>query len=88
MGQTWQNVTASRSAGVTYTNNTGKPITVAVMSNTSAFARVLIYQNGIGTVLSSFEKASGTTGTSLLIPNGVTYKVAVLPSVSRWQELR
>ena len=28
VGQTWTNVLASRSAGVTYTNSTGKPIVV------------------------------------------------------------
>ena len=30
VNQTWTDVTASRSAGTTYTNSTGKPITVSV----------------------------------------------------------
>ena len=30
VGQTWQDVTASRVAGITYTNSTGKPISVSI----------------------------------------------------------
>jgi len=30
VGQTWQDMTASRSSGATYTNSTGKPITASV----------------------------------------------------------
>lgn len=34
-GQTWQDVTSSRSTGVTYTNNTGKPIVVSFSATTT-----------------------------------------------------
>ena len=33
VGQTWQDVTASRAAGVTYTNSTGKPIQISIVIN-------------------------------------------------------
>jgi hypothetical protein len=38
-GQTWQNVSGSRSVGTTYQNTTGRPIAVAVQGTNAASAR-------------------------------------------------
>ena len=34
VGQTWQNLTSSRASGVTYTNTTGKPIQIYIVTGT------------------------------------------------------
>ena len=36
-GQTWQNVAASRSKGVTYTNSTARPIAINIYSRTHLY---------------------------------------------------
>ena len=40
VGQTWQDVTASRALGTIYTNTTGKPIMVSVRINTTSVASI------------------------------------------------
>lgn len=46
VGQTWQNVTASRSFWVTYTNNTSRPILVAVSAALRDDCLIRVYVNG------------------------------------------
>lgn len=93
VGQTWQNVTASRTAGTTYTNTTGKPIFVTAQSSTSP-------SNGQGIVLSvdgvsvSYGFFAYTTNqfaftASAIVPPGSTYAVSVSStSLAAWYELR
>ena len=40
-GQTWQDVTSSRSSGVTYTNTTGKPIQIYIKTGTQSSILVI-----------------------------------------------
>lgn len=85
-GQTYQNVTASRSPGITYTNDTGRPIFVCVIvtyvSNGTASLSVdgLVVQS-INHGLSGF-----TTSISVLVPSGSTYAFA--GQRNQWFELR
>ena len=93
LGQTWKNVTASRSAGVTYTNSTGKPIEVAIHSVVSnSLSGIQINVDGLDVVLSQSYVASGTQYTfgNVIVPNGSTYKLTILSggSLRRWYELR
>ena len=88
-GQTWQDVTASRSAGVTYTNTTGKPIVVSVSAVGSNTARGLsITVNGV--LHTRFQ--SGSTGTSAVeavINNGDEYSLTESTGgFTVWEELR
>lgn len=96
--QAWVDVTASRSAGVTYTNTTGKSILVSIAS----------YPNGTGLQSLSFtvdgiilgrigQVSSGSPNTvvqslsTFVVPNGSTYGVSVFsgtPVLSIWSELR
>ena len=88
--QTWQDLTSSRSNNTNYTNTTGKPImvnilTVGVGNNTaSATATVdgtsftLIYDNSTST-------ARGTG--SFVVPTGAVYKVNANFGISEWYEL-
>lgn len=86
VGQTWQDVTASRASGTTYTNSTGKPIqyyvSFAYVGNGTASLTVG------GVVVNSFTFSLGGTGASLsaIVPAGSTYSAS--GTMSRWTELR
>ena len=89
VGQTWQNLTGSRSSGVTYTNNTGKPIQVviSVLSTSSVESNVL---NVGGVIL--LDGDLGTAGMvsiqSFVVPNGVSYSFTTTTQIRSWSELR
>ena len=98
VGQTWQNVAASRSAGVTYTNNTGKPIVVyvAVSALNTSLMRCNIFVNGLEvastTEMTTTTNAGSYANFSAIVPNGSTYKVNYLGAgafkMDKWVELR
>lgn len=86
IGQTWQDVTASRSAGTTYTNTTGRPIQVAVgFIFTSTTARS--YHISIDGLTIPINTAGPT---DVVIPNGSTYSAVIsgTASIAAWWELR
>ena len=81
--QSWQNVTASRSANVTYTNNTGKPIVVALYFAAGVDIRRDLTVDGLEV------KFTATDGTlALVVPNGSTYSTTLTANLVRWIELR
>lgn len=88
VGQTWQDVTSSRSFDITYTNTTGRPIQVAVTSGggSSGFRA---YINGIEIIrnYSNYNTATPQHGITLIIPNGSTYSFTG-GQLQIWAELR
>lgn len=99
MGQTWQNVTASRACGVGYTNSSGKPIMANIyVGNTAAqlFPFFNAYVDGI--LVATFNLRSwGANGGSnvgssvnFVVPNGSAYSCAMSGDVAiySWTELR
>jgi len=89
VGQTWQDMTASRASGFTYTNSTGKPITAVVNiidsgggdpANAFVGATKVIYIYDVFGVGASF---------TFIIPAGSTYRCdyGANPLMS-WVELR
>jgi len=88
--QSWQDVTASRSLGIVYTNTSGRPIMVAVRVSTTASANQLhIDVDG----LTITYTGTGNTGTGLtqivLVPHGSTYTANVgSATLNSWHELR
>lgn len=89
--QTWQDVTASRVLGNTYTNNTGQPITVSVFAANSAASNFFFAVNGNGVVGTTQGAAQGG-GIYGVVPAGATYRVQYeAPATTTlvfWQELR
>jgi hypothetical protein len=90
VNQTWQNVTSSRSLGVTYTNTTGKPIMVYIFFRDSD-------DNGTPTsflidgvqFVSSGGSGMKNTMLSFIVPNGNTYSIQTTnASFYNWNELR
>ena len=85
-GQTWQNMTASRSSGVTYTNSTGKPISIIVTCGLNGSTISL-------TIAGSVRQSMGNTGAGNgnvtgIVPNGATYSVTAPSTIDNWSELR
>ncbi len=94
-GQTWQNMTSSRSTGTTYTNTTGKAIAINIETTFIGGGRVGITATIDGY---SFEFANAifpsggslnTTGTTI-VPNGSTYRISITGGVglNKWSEMR
>jgi hypothetical protein len=90
--QTWQDVTASRAAGTTYYNTTGRPIMVCVAS-INAGAGITgswsITVNGTVNLVNSGDHSNRRTSGSGIIPPGAAYLVTVSSTaVQSWAELR
>jgi hypothetical protein len=87
VGQTWQDVTTSRSLGVTYTNTTGKPIEIKVSVNCTAGTGNTLRINGnpIDTIT---DQSAGLHSFSAIIPNNSKYMIDNFNTISRWSELR
>jgi hypothetical protein len=90
VGQTWQNVTASRAFGTTYTNSTGKPIEVVI-----AFANPSPGQSGVltvGGVAIQFGQINSAyinlASGSAIVPLGATYVFNTTTTLIQWMELR
>lgn len=84
VGQTWQDVTGSRAKNTTYTNTTGRTITVAINANINS-KEVLT----IGNIkFPDMNDGDGFSFTSFTIPAGVSYKLSGWTAMSIWAELR
>jgi hypothetical protein len=96
VGQTWQDVTSSRTSGTTYTNNTGKPIMVNVVSDQGAsFSATLTATiSGVSFVIGTDSNSGGgnRSAGSVIVPNGSTYSIVASGSgvsgFDSWHELR
>ena len=93
VGQTWQDLTGSRSSGVTYTNNTGKPIMISVIA-TGRDAAVTIYVGSVlvATQTDIYDGPNNASTGSTIVPAGATYRVISTNkygvNVTSWAELR
>ena len=86
VGQTWQDVTGSRAAGTTYTNDTQKPIMVIVTRNVAQNFTAYFTVSGIDLIWSHAGNSIGIADAfSIIIPVGSTYKCNTF---STWAELR
>lgn len=90
VGQTWQNVTASRALGVTYTNTTGKPIMVAIGAVSSTNGYVEFVVGGFVSRFGGTVAAPVSNYASFVVPNGNTYSLYVSSGgfLASWLELR
>jgi hypothetical protein len=90
IGQTWQNVSGSRSAGVTYTNSTGKPIQISISAYRVAsvgVATATVSGVTVATISTQGTNDVGaTTQIAFIVPDGATYSFST--SFTLWAELR
>jgi len=77
--QTWQNVSGSRTPGVTYTNNTSLPITVHFIASDTVGASGADINITVGGLIVARERNVGNSGLggastcSAVVPAGETY---------------
>jgi len=93
VGQTWQDVTGSRVKNVTYVNNTGKPIEVAIkVAYLDDDGGLTVTVGGVDIGMIQGNAPSGTgywqTTMNFTVPNLATYVAAGGSSVFGWLELR
>jgi hypothetical protein len=91
-GQTWQDLTASRAVTTTYTNTTGKPISVAVEVYVSSSGQAYISVGGVYAAM-TYGSAQVTElyGLNTIVPANATYSVVFVNgtgSLYKWSELR
>ena len=91
--QSWQDVTGSRSKNVVYTNNTGKPIEVAIKvayADNDGGLTVTVGGVDIGKVRGNAPSGDGYWETALnfTVPNTSVYSVSGGSNVFGWAELR
>ena len=77
VGQTWKDVTSSRSSGVTYTNTTGKPIQIYIMTGTQSSTLVI---DGVNIAV------HGDSMPQIIVPNTSSYRFNGVTFM--WAELR
>ena len=92
VGQTWQDVTASRALGTDYTNNTGRPIEVFVTGNGTAVAGSsgVVVIGGVSMGIFGNYGSSAKSGITFTVPAGTTYRVNAGSNFElyQWAELR
>ena len=87
VGQTWTDLTGSRTLGTTYTNSTGKAIYVSVRVGMTAGAGMTATVSGLQ-VCEGFAQNSATQAwAGFIVPNGSTYSVSA-SSLNTWSEMR
>ena len=91
VGQTWQDVTTSRSLNTTYTNTTGKPIQVSVVVRDSSNIDILNFYVGVVLMASMPDLAGAVYGfqqITVTVPPTQTYRLDTNNILYHWTELR
>lgn len=95
VNQTWQDVTASRTGGVTYTNTTGKPIYISVSAyNTATTSYMQFSIDSVDNIVDGDSDAGLNVGGckmagQFIIPDGSAYQVNIHNGAfEKWNELR
>lgn len=88
VGQTWQDVTGSRTGGVSYRNTTGRPIMVNIHDNQSyGEAQVSVNGSTWVTVAKAIDTSDDQTTASFIVPNNHYYRTTS-GGFDFWVELR
>ena len=89
VGQTWQDVKGGRASGVTYTNNTGKPIHVLIEVQTfSGLDTNTLEVNGLVLASGDWGIDGMRPVVSFPVPLGASYRFTTNSTIMKWSELR
>jgi len=91
VGQTYQDLTASRATNTQYTNSTGKPIHTTIIATCGTNADIKMQIQGVNMPAGLFTNANnGRASLSNIVPAGHTYKIIIggSPTLRVWMELR
>lgn len=89
-GETWHDVTSSRSKGSDYTNSHSYPIMVNIhMSNTGANSNATMYVGGVQVAYVAGDTTNGGASSTMsaIVPPGLTYSVSGSRNLGYWAEL-
>lgn len=88
VGQSWQNVTSSRSSGVAYINNTSKPITVTLtIRDRNKSAPFTVHVNSV-LIIDVDDFYEGAFPITFIVPPSSIYIVTTGNTIRNWSELR
>lgn len=91
-GQSWTDMGASRTFGVTYTNSTGKSIQLGITFELSASDTFQVLIDGVLVMWSNAGSSTGVRNIACpIIPNGSTYRIDRTQgngAIEEWWELR
>jgi hypothetical protein len=86
--QTWQDVSASRASAVNYTNSTGKPIMVNIVTNpTTTTVSLTVDGVTVAVSLNTPDTVATRDNLSAMVPNGSVYRLSA-GVFEEWAELR
>ena len=89
VGQSWQNMTASRVVSTSYQNTAGKPIMVIILNIGSGGSRHEVSENGTTWLPIAVGTGGGVERTStFIVPAGWYYRASSLATGITWMELR
>jgi len=99
VGQTWQDVTATRAFGTNYINTSGKPIVVSIHTTITGDSGGFFYANidsASNIPMSQWNKLGGAYPAvgQIIVPTGATYLInyqvtyGAIPALNQWYELR
>lgn len=97
VGQTWQDVAASRALSTDYTNSTGRPIMVSVScqgSGTASRGSITAVVGGVTIASAIVSESSGVWNQMVeqicfIVPDATVYRVnGTVAMISYWAELR
>jgi len=90
VGQTWQDVAASRAFGTTYYNTTRKPILVSIISSINTSINTYLDVDGVRAGMSSVGATAAGMFMSAIVPPGSNYIATQSggATITRWSELR
>ena len=89
VNQTRQDVSASRSAGVTYTNTTGKPIGIIIRSNYGINVDFVVFIDGVSRNIVGSPSVNQFICAEFIVPNNSTYYITIgSGTIGGWHELR
>jgi len=90
--QSWVSMTGLRSAGVTYFNTTGRPISVSVLVTcpTGAFANFVVGGVSVSGITGNSNSLTVGDGGSVIVPDGASYVLNTTggATLNTWTELR
>lgn len=89
--QTWQDVTSTRAVATTYTNSTGKPISVMMNIATNSTGTSATFTIDSVIVGHWFNDGGRTSPSEFIVPAGSTYRLALVAGsigITKWAELR
>lgn len=93
VGQTWQDVSGSRTFSTSYQNTTGKPIMVSITGVSAAGQDIQVSTDNatwvkVGQEGRTVSATNYPWGTQFIVPNGHYYRVNGTTTILSWSELR